>query len=922
MKVAFYDIFGKETEMSCDKINYLFPNSGDVKFSGVLSDEFILNHKTYKVPDKPDFSLPVKYENLTIQIDALKFEFILLTGNISQESIVAYKDFYAELEMYFVNNEMSYENLRKAFDRNNDKALRLCSFNKKFSELLQDHNRDDILENIKSFPHIFHKPKLHLKQIEEVRPASIVTRIGSESIRHLASHSEHWKGVNAGGLVPERLLARILEDEYAIYENVAVKTLVNRLYEIEKKEKDDTIDCKMNFSLEESYSQGGERQNFFDALNFLFKGYDKSESSTTQKLIDETLDKIQKILDYLNRCRGTSLYRKINKEKDISGKLKKTNIFMMDNYYKKAYKLWELLGKKEEITEIKDKKNLEEEYFMYCQILLLFTLNYMGYKQVDKDCPVFSRLLFNNLEFSFGKWTLTLDSNKAHIFDGFIKVELSESVTILVSFKQSLPETAVYADYYAKKNGNQLIFSKKISPDEQKQLADKLVQFIEKKLQNTWKRDFLTTVANEMQKISIKITKILFVPWKYGIADDYSVAKETVDEILKNMPAGFDEYYILNISRPNELRSIENEELLKSLITYPLRNSESGDSTIGIIPLSMNDINSFRRLSKVIMKNMILTQKEMTICPQCGKKMNGNISQGYECQNSECGLGINYPSCPDCHKHYWYTSYIKPTVFNLDTDLYGMQLLLNENALGFKNITEMNDETPVCPYCGPHKSLVSDFKLHSYSELIKSKKIIYKQSSKPVVDTDETQQNQNRDLVSKKVEFVEPKISTTVSVKTISDDVQDISNEVVKCPFCNLNLRIDSNDLLVHHIFYKHQIQAKNLRYIKILGDMVRCENCKENISNVPNSKIMIHLNKQCPAQKKPTIVSFEMISTNNFSSTKVIQSLSVKKRKEVLMSNIKQHSAQFYYTCPYCKKEIQQVHKMNHERKCKKKLQ
>ena len=128
----------------------------------------------------------------------------------------------------------------------------------------------------------------------------------------------------------------------------------------------------MNFNLSESYSQGGERQNFFDAINFLFKGFEKSESSTTQKLIEETLNVINTILNYLSKCKSTNLYRHIRKEKDIKGKLKQTNIFMMDNYYKKVYQLWELLGKREEISEILEIKELKNEYLVYVELIILF----------------------------------------------------------------------------------------------------------------------------------------------------------------------------------------------------------------------------------------------------------------------------------------------------------------------------------------------------------------------------------------------------------------------------------------------------------------------------------------------------------------------------------------------------------------------
>lgn len=424
MTVSFVDAFESNKEISLEEINYIIPYSGKLVIKDVNPDSCVLNHKL--IHHDSMFELPIQQDDITLSCGTDTVRIKILKGELSQESIIDYQDIYKQYMSYTKDDCFDYHDLLKAFDINNTDAIKLCSFNKKFANLLQSNNRDEILKDVKYLPHIFHRPKLHLKQVEEVRPASIVTRIGTESIRHLASHSEHWKGIKANGLIPERLLARILEDDYAIYENVAAKTIVDRLYTLEKKEKEDTIDCKMNFTLSESYSQGGERQNFFDAINFLFKGFENSESSTTQKLIEETLEIINSILEYLSKCKSTNLYRHIKKEKEIKGTLKKTNIFMMDNYYKKVYQLWELLGKKEEITDILEKKELQEEYLLYVELIILFCLKYMGFTPEEDDETLLSNNLFNHCCFVFEDWKIVLNTEKAKLFDGFITVEITQ----------------------------------------------------------------------------------------------------------------------------------------------------------------------------------------------------------------------------------------------------------------------------------------------------------------------------------------------------------------------------------------------------------------------------------------------------------------------------------------------------------------
>lgn len=74
---------------------------------------------------------------------------------------------------------------------------------------------------------ICERPKSHLKAVNEVRPIETVKRVGYESIPYLAAHSEDWLARTASGLKPARLFSRVEDDEFQIYENRVVKTLID-----------------------------------------------------------------------------------------------------------------------------------------------------------------------------------------------------------------------------------------------------------------------------------------------------------------------------------------------------------------------------------------------------------------------------------------------------------------------------------------------------------------------------------------------------------------------------------------------------------------------------------------------------------------------------------------------------------------------
>ena len=98
---------------------------------------------------------------------------------------------------------------------------------------------DKIEDAFSSFKSICEKPKSHLKAVNEVRPIETVKRIGYESIPYLAAHSEDWLAKTASGLKPARLFSRVEDDEYQIYENRVVKTLIDIIISfLRKKEKE------------------------------------------------------------------------------------------------------------------------------------------------------------------------------------------------------------------------------------------------------------------------------------------------------------------------------------------------------------------------------------------------------------------------------------------------------------------------------------------------------------------------------------------------------------------------------------------------------------------------------------------------------------------------------------------------------------
>lgn len=87
-----------------------------------------------------------------------------------------------------------------------------------------------IEETLPHLEKIVERPKLNTKVVRNVVPVELAKKIGSESVQHLASHAQFVKTIDKqGNIIPEKILNIGTEDEYLIYENRMVATLVRHL---------------------------------------------------------------------------------------------------------------------------------------------------------------------------------------------------------------------------------------------------------------------------------------------------------------------------------------------------------------------------------------------------------------------------------------------------------------------------------------------------------------------------------------------------------------------------------------------------------------------------------------------------------------------------------------------------------------------
>ena len=123
-----------------------------------------------------------------------------------------------------------------------------------------------------------------------------------------------------------------------------------------------------------------------------------------------------------------------------------------------------------------------------------------------------------------------------------------------------------------------------------------------------WPKNRQKTNASEMKQrmyaecfnFSTTTHKILFVPWKYCLPGNVEKIKETLKIVQSEIQLEcYDECFVLTISRPNEVTGVDDASVLQQLLNYGDANEDKGleKSKIGVIPISLSDINSYRPVS-------------------------------------------------------------------------------------------------------------------------------------------------------------------------------------------------------------------------------------------------------------------------------------------------------------------------------------
>ncbi len=549
-----------------------------------------------------------------------------------------------------------------------------------------------------AFKIICEKPKSHLKAVNEVRPIETVKRIGYESIPYLAAHSEDWLARTASGLKPARLFSRVEDDEFQIYENRVVKTLTDlilgflRRTEKQLRDQRDQLRGIMNSSVQTG--SFGFDISFQKAVSELMSSDKKGDEyrSKSLELVEKLQDWSYRLLKKYRSLRQTRLYRYLKKSKPVQSPLNETNILVMDKHYSVIFKLWKTIHHEIAPKSIEDELQISfgevfEDYLLFCSTLCGYAAHILNFELVEDGRYLREN---DNIEINVDRQ------------DKYIRVILTDkerhSVDIGPGIDVPIKPGEVYPDHSEFIfDGRLLSWPNDISEDSIDEFCS-LFKTKESrgKEQNDEKRKYNTLKSLITQKHHSYPppgrTSFMIVPAAVELGmENRSSFRESINSIVDKI-----------------LNEFPNEDIIVSL---PLCNDNEQkiteyakelDQSASVLPLTMFDINSFRRIQNVLYRHILKLGKGK--CLNCGGtvRKHDNHMVCDSCNH----LTLTKTICPnlDCKHEYYYLNY------DVSEDTISrMQEVKRENFFQWDSLYQYKDIVnikldggkirPICPCC-------------------------------------------------------------------------------------------------------------------------------------------------------------------------------------------------------------------------------
>jgi len=222
----------------------------------------------------------------------------------------------------------------------------------------------EILKHLHHLQTVCHRPRLHLRVEEERELVSRARRVPVRATAVLVSHPEDWERRTLRSIQPARVLARLVEDEWDLYENRVATRLVDELLGYLGRRLAKLR--KIQRSHEEGRNYGDQlHRTSFRRANRLSALWGSTFRGETGQELEQTLRQLEVAQRTIQGLMDTRLYRNVPGRRTVGLTLRPTNILVNDPHYRKVATLWEAWVKdghqREETQREREERQRQEE---------------------------------------------------------------------------------------------------------------------------------------------------------------------------------------------------------------------------------------------------------------------------------------------------------------------------------------------------------------------------------------------------------------------------------------------------------------------------------------------------------------------------------------------------------------------------------
>lgn len=234
----------------------------------------------------------------------------------------------------------------------------------------------ELEETLPYIDNIVRNPRRFIVPEEEVTIIEKTKKVTEESIKHLAKHSSLVHEIDEDGFVkPSKLLNVYKEETYDLYENRFMYTLIKNLYKfIQNVLNSESYASFSNVKKEANYSGETKINGEKIKIKLNVELNSKEDKNVNIKDMNEIITRINGLKEIIYGFMSSDFIKSLSQAVPVKSPIRKTNVFLKDQNFKKALELWEYLERyqnmdltstiEEEKTE-SDKKKKDNFDFLY-----------------------------------------------------------------------------------------------------------------------------------------------------------------------------------------------------------------------------------------------------------------------------------------------------------------------------------------------------------------------------------------------------------------------------------------------------------------------------------------------------------------------------------------------------------------------------